>query len=379
MKIALIRQRYNAFGGAERFVDQAMAAIAIEGSTDVTLVTRDWNSAQPDRKVIRCNPFHIGRTWRDWGFANAACAATRSGFDLVQSHERIACCDIYRAGDGVHAQWLENRARTISAARRLATTVSPWHRYTLAAERRLFTSARLRAVICNSQMVANEIRSRFGVADDKLKVIYNGVDAQRFHPRLKPAARQAIRARLGIPDEALVHLYVGSGFERKGVPQLIQAMRGARQHMHLVIVGADRKSGIYQSQAASAGLGGQVHFAGPQKDIEHWYAMADCFVLPTLYDPFPNAIMEAMASGLPVITSTQCGAAELVGPGQCGWICDALDVATLGRFLRELTPATAADMGSRARALAERFTPENMADQLTALYRNLSGTDSHTR
>lgn len=376
MKIALIRQRYNAFGGAERFVDQAMAAIASEGSTEVTLITRDWNSHVADRKVIQCDPFHIGRTWRDWGFANAACAATRSGFDLVQSHERIACCDIYRAGDGVHAQWLENRSRAISAARRLATAMSPWHRYTLAAERRLFTSPRLKAVICNSQMVASEIRNRFGVADDKLKVIYNGVDAQRFHPRLKPAARMAKRSELGIPHDAFVHLYVGSGFERKGVPQLIQAMHGASANVHLVIVGADRKSSVYRSQAASAGLSGQIHFAGPQQDIENWYAMADCFVLPTLYDPFPNAAMEAMASGLPIITSTQCGAAELVGPAQCGWICDALDVATLGRYLRDLTPAVAAEMSARARALAERFTPEKMAGELTALYRSLAGTNS---
>jgi UDP-glucose:(heptosyl)LPS alpha-1,3-glucosyltransferase len=200
-----------------------------------------------------------------------------------------------------------------------------------------------------------------------------------FTPRLKPAARQAIRARLGIPDGAFVHLYVGSGFERKGVAQLIQAMRGVREQMHLVIVGADRKSGAYQAQAASAGLGEQIHFAGPQKDIENWYAMADSFVLPTLYDPFPNAAMEAMASGLPVITSTQCGAAEIVEPAQCGWICDALDVATLGQYLRDFTPATAANMGARARALAERFTTEKMAEQLTTLYRSLSVTDSPTR
>ena len=372
MKIALIRQRYNAFGGAERFVDQAMAAIAGEGSTAVTLITRDWNTTIPDRTVIKCNPFYIGRTWRDWGVARAACAATRAGFDLVQSHERMACCDIYRAGDGVHAQWLENRSRAIGPARRLATTLSPWHRYTLAAERRLFTSQRLKAVICNSQMVAAEIRRHFGVAEDKLKVIYNGVDSQRFHPRLKPAARQAIRTRLGIPQDAFVHLYVGSGFERKGVPQLMDAMRGTPDHVHLVIVGADRKLGMYQAQSDATVSGKRIHFAGAQKDIEQWYGMADCFVLATLYDPFPNAAMEAMASGLPVITSEQCGATELVMPARCGWTCDALDVATLGRFLRDMNPAIAAEMGGRARELAGQYTPQAMADQLTSLYRHLA-------
>ncbi len=154
---------------------------------------------------------------------------------------------------------------------------------------------------------------------------------------------------------------------------------GAREQMHLVIVGADRKSRTYQSEAASAGLTGQIHFAGPQNDVENWYAMADSFVLPTLYDPFPNAVMEAMASGLPIITSTQCGAAELVGPGQCGWICDALDVATLGRLLRDMTPAAAADKGTRARALAEQFTPEKMAEQLTDLYRRLASAGSTSK
>src|SRR5262245_32632618 len=120
MRIAIVRQRYNPFGGAERFVERALAALGGPG-TQVTVVAREW-AGDARGAVLTVDPFHIGRLWRDWGFARAVCARLASErFDLVQSHERLACCDVYRAGDGVHRQWLENRARGESTLGRLAT------------------------------------------------------------------------------------------------------------------------------------------------------------------------------------------------------------------------------------------------------------------
>jgi len=374
VKIALIRQRYNAFGGAERFVERAVQALAAEGSTTMTLLARDWSGETSGAEFLRCNPFYIGRTWRDWSFSRAASAAVADGhFDLVQSHERIACCDIYRAGDGVHAQWLENRARVLGPAARLAQAVSPWHRYTLAAERRLFASPRLKAVICNSRMVAAEVNRHFGIDEPRLELIYNGVDLERFHPRLKAEHRSALRARLGIPDSSMLFLFVGSGFERKGVPALLEAFArpGVNGVAHLVIIGADRHAAAMQARAQALGIAARTHFPGPQRDVAVWYAAADCFVLPTLYDPFPNAVLEAMACGLPVITSRQCGAAELITAGREGWSCDAWDIESLGGHLAQLDVDQARQMGEAARMLAERFPLEQVAVQLVALYRNL--------
>jgi len=371
MKIALIRQRYNPFGGAERFVDLALRALAAEGSTSVTLVTRAWETQQA---YIKCDPFYVGRTWRDWGFASAARAATRAGFDLVQSHERIAGCDVFRAGDGLHVQWLANRARASSALSRFATAFSPWHRYTLAAERQLFTSPRLRMVICNSRMVADEVSRHFGLDEKRIRVIYNGVDSDRFHPGLKATRGAELRRQLGIAPASFVFIFVGSGYERKGLPQTLQAMTELKPDTHLLILGADRKLETFRASAARLGLAERVHFAGPRRDIEAWYAAADCFVLPTLYDPFPNATLEAMASGLPVITSTQCGAAELIGPAQCGQACDALDTATLAGYMANMTQDKSASMGESARAVAEKLTLESLVTQLTSLYRELLST-----
>src|SRR5256885_876459 len=222
MHVALVRQRYSAHGGAERFIERARGALSEQGVA-VTVLAREW-TGDPGA-VVRCDPFHVGRVWRDWRFARAGFrGGARRPFDLVQSHERIACCDIYRAGDGVHAQGLPTRRAALGALGRLGLALNPYHRYTLAAERSLFESPRLRAVICNSRMVRDEIRAHFGTPEAKLRVIYNGIDLEAFHPRLREANRSKMRQKLGIPQDAPVHLHVGSGFERKGVFRLIEAL-----------------------------------------------------------------------------------------------------------------------------------------------------------
>ncbi len=374
MRLALIRQRYNPYGGAERFVARALDALRREGVA-VSVIAREWQVSGDGvaGELVRCNPPYLGRLWRDASFARAACrAVAEHGFDLVQSHERIACCDLYRAGDGVHAQWLDNRRRALGAWGRLGIAINPYHAYVRAAERRLFASPRLRAVICNSRMVAGEIRHRFGVDESRLHVIYNGIDLEDFHPALRDRHRSGQRARLGIAADEMTYLLVGSGFERKGVPRLLEAFARLRdKRSRLLVVGADRRIGALLRRADALGLGGRVRFAGPQDEVRPWYAAADCFVLPTLYDPFPNAALEALACGLPVITSASCGAAELIAEGENGYVCDALDVSALADRMQRIDPAAAVAMGARARASVVSLGIAAMAQRLVALYRSL--------
>ena len=375
MKIALVRQRYNPYGGAERFVERAMTALVAQ-DVELTLLARAWSDAPgagEQRRLIRCDPFYIGRVWRDWSFARAVCAAVKAhSFDLVQSHERISCCDVYRAGDGVHRQWLANRKRGAGVWERIALTLNPYHWYTLVAEKRLFESPRLRAVICNSNMVKDEVRRHFGLAEDKLHVIYSGVDLAAYNPALREEWRARKRAEFGIADSAMVFLFVGSGFARKGVPQLLRAMTGVRG-AHLIVVGEDRELALMQRTVGDMKLADRVHFTGGQDDVKPWYGMADCFVLPTLYDPFPNAALEAMACGLPLITSLQCGAAEFVESGVEGYVCrDPLDVVELARCLNlAAAPGQAQRMGADARRRVEAYGLDTMARRLTGLYADL--------
>lgn len=368
-RVALVRSRYDPAGGAERFVQGAIEALRAQGAS-LTIVTRSWPGH--DGTAIVLDPFHVGSLWRDWGFARAACAALAARrFDLVQSHERIACCDVYRAGDGVHAQWLAERARVQSPLARAVTRASPHHRYLLAAERCLFTSPRLQAVICNSEMVRGEIRARFGTDPARLVLIRNAVDCAVFHPGLREELRDAVRQQLSIPRSAVVALHVGSGFERKGVRALLEAAARAPSKPWAIVVGKDKRTARYAALASSLGIGERVRFVGAVSDVRPYYAAADLFVLATLYDPQPNAVLEAMACALPVVTTRRCGAAELVEEGRSGFVLDALDIAGIAGAIERLDPPAAAQAGAAARAAVEPFTPAAMAREYLALYERL--------
>jgi UDP-glucose:(heptosyl)LPS alpha-1,3-glucosyltransferase len=370
MKLALVRQKYNPYGGAERFVERALAALA---GQQVTLVCREWSGA-PNHPVLTCNPFHVGRLWRDWSFARCVQRAlARERFDLVQSHERIPGCAIYRAGDGVHATWLELRGRNQSPLARLAARLNPWHRYTLTAEARMFRHAALKAVICNSRMVRDDIAARFAVPEGKLHVIYNGIDLEAFHPRLREQHRSRLRGELGIAETVPLFVYVGSGFERKGVPQLLQAFaRMTTRSAQLLVIGRDKRQRQVETAVRRLGLAQRVRFLGGQQDVRPFYGAADAAVLPTLYDPFPNVALETLACGLPLLTSTTCGARELIRQGDNGYVCDALDIPALSGFLDRLAqPGRATAMGQAARSSVSDLSLERMAQQLVGLYRSL--------
>jgi UDP-glucose:(heptosyl)LPS alpha-1,3-glucosyltransferase len=371
VKLALVRQKYTPFGGAERFVERALAALREKG-TDVTIIARNWQG-EAGPGFLRCNPFYLGRTWRDAGFAHCVRSIIAEGrFDLVQSHERIPGCHIYRAGDGVHATWLELRSRARGVSPWLSFGLSPWHRYTLAAEAAMFRHPDLKAVICNSRMVQDDIAGRFPEAAGKLYVIYNGVDLDHFHPRLRSEHRTAVRSRLAIRDDAPVILFVGSGFERKGVPALLGAMsRMRRRDAELLVIGRDRNDRQARRLAENLGVSGRVRFLGGQKDVRPYYGAADVFALPTLYDPMPNAALEALACGLPVVTSTSCGAAELIRHGTNGYVCDALDMDGLAGHL-DASCVPAASPGE-IRETVSHLEIGRMAARLIELYAVLTG------
>ncbi|MDG9669834.1 glycosyltransferase family 4 protein [Hahella sp. CR1] len=372
IKLAIIRQKYRPDGGAERFISRALDALGAQ-NLELTVLTRKWEGQASNVKVITCNPPKWGRISRERRFANAVCAQVAGhDFDLVQSHERMPCCDIYRAGDGVHRSWLEQRKRILSKVKQRWLELSPYHRYVLESEKRLFASSRLRAVICNSHMVKEEIIRYFNFPEANIHVIYNGVNAEQFSPQACAPHRAKIRQQLGIPTEATALIFVGSGFERKGLATAITALAQTSPQAHLIVVGGDKHERAYRSQANKLSLNGRVHFAGVKKEVIPYYAAADALILPALYDPFPNVIFEAMACALPVITSKQCGGAELIKQGESGYVVDALDSdGCASAILKLLDQPHRLSLGAAARNAIEPYSPERMGQQLTDLYKRL--------
>jgi UDP-glucose:(heptosyl)LPS alpha-1,3-glucosyltransferase len=377
MRVAVVRQRYNPYGGAERFIERALPALERAG-VELTLISRaaeGWGA----RRFLKVDPFHVGNAWRDASFARAARAAWEAGgFDLVQSHERIAGCDLYRAGDGVHAEWLDIRRAAAGPLERAGIALNPHHHQVCAAERRMFEDPRLRAVICNSNMVRGEIQSRFAVAPDRLHLIYNGVDLEHFHPRRRTAQRPQVRADLGVAKGETLFFFAGSGFARKGLDAAIAALAACgNARYRLVVAGSDRNADGFAALASAKGLGDRVRLLGGRDELRPLYAAADCFILPTRYDPFPNTVLEALAMGLPAIVGRRSGAAEIVRHGMNGWICDPEDVAGLAQLMHAAAGAaadgsTAGAARAAARETAEGYGFDDMARKLAALYAALA-------
>jgi UDP-glucose:(heptosyl)LPS alpha-1,3-glucosyltransferase len=372
VRVALVRQRYNPYGGAERFIERALPALERAGA-EVTLIARSaegWGA----RQLLAVDPFHLGNTARDRSFARAARAAWEAGgFDLVQSHERIPGCAVYRAGDGVHAEWLDIRRAEAGPFTRLGIALNPYHRYVCGAEREMFAHPALRAVVCNSAMVRGEIQRRFGVAAEQLHVIYNGVDLEHFHPRHRAGLRAAARDELGAGERDFLFLFVGSGFWRKGLDAAIAALAACRDaSFRLAVAGRDRDAAGFLKQAAAAGLGDRLRLLGGQEDPRRLYAAADCFILPTRYDPFPNTVLEALAMGVPVIVGRRSGAAEILRAPGSGQVCDPGNVDGLAQRMREAARAGRSPEGSAAaRSVAEHYGIDGMAQRLTTLYATL--------
>jgi len=370
IRLAIVRQKYRPDGGAERFISRALEALDSE-QLDLNIITRSWQGTpNPAWHLHICNPVKFGRISRERGFARAARACwEREQFDLVQSHERIAGCDIFRAGDGVHRVWLEQRSRIVSPWQRLSATLSPYHRYVLQAEAEMFNAPSLKAVICNSEMVKQDILRHFTLDAGNIHVIHNAIDSKRFQPAT-PSLRHAARQQLRLPQDAHVMIYVGSGFERKGLKAAIEAV--AQTDRYLIVVGQDKQLSRYQQLANQLNCLDRLRFAGVQQDVQPFYHAADALLLPTLYDPFPNVVLEAMACGLAVITSTGCGGAEFIRNGEEGFVCDALDIRALKEAVLAV-PALSVDnrMGAAARRRVEPYGPERLAAALTSLYQHV--------
>lgn len=369
-RLALVRQKYRPDGGAERFVCAALQAL--DGhDPELNIITREWpGPVRAGWHIHICNPRKWGRVSRERGFANAARRLWREEkFDLTQSHERIPGCDIYRAGDGVHRCWLEQRQRILPGWKGRMLLNDRFHRYVMNAEREMYASQALRGVICNAEMVRKEIIDTFGVAGDKIQVIYNAVDHYRFHP---PSHQQylTLREKWQIPRQSVCLLFVGSGFERKGLAVAIQAI--APTDRHLLVVGRDKNQKRWQSLARTLHCEGRVHFFGLQQETLPFYQGADGLLLPTLYDPFPNVILEALACGLPVITSTHCGGAEFITEGHTGYVCDALDLSSLRQAVMAVDAREPGGvLERRARERIIDCSAENLATRLISLYQQL--------
>ncbi|QQL45713.1 glycosyltransferase family 4 protein [Sulfuriroseicoccus oceanibius] len=319
MRIGLARRGYSASGGAERFLLRFAEGLRAAGHEPVFCVDRAWRKAglKSDEVVWLdgMTPLTFANTMRQT-LATDVC-------DCLFSLERGWACDVYRAGDGVHKAWLDRRSAFEPSYKSWFRAIQSKHRAMMRLEASLLgDTSHCPAVVVNSKMVAKEIAEHYPDRDpDSVHLVYNGYDPVVEPETLDRAAMRAeVRRELGISDQEKVVLFVGSGWERKGLPDLIKASSG--QNCRLVVAGRGRMRSEWKGRK-------QVTFLGPRKDVARLLMMADVFALPTYYDPFSNATLEAARHGLPVITTTANGFHEVMTEGVHGSAVDAGDVSAL--------------------------------------------------
>ena len=299
MNIALARREFGGGGGAELYLQRFIGALCDAGH-GVVLVTADA-AAQMDGVEVRQVSLSGNRAARVTQFDEGVRAAlTAEKADCLFSLERLSGQDVLRAGDGVHASWLEQRRRFSPALKRWLVGRGTFHRVMLALETRAYSPTNTRHLIINSEMVGRDVSARFGFPRERMHLVRNGVEVECW----RRGNRKAQRAEWEVaPDEFLL-LFAGSGWERKGLPFVLAALEQmADLSLKLVVAGKGRPL-----RNAPSG----VRFVGPMANLENAYAAADLFVFPPIYEPSANVVFEALAAGLPVVTSGCNGAAEVI-------------------------------------------------------------------
>jgi UDP-glucose:(heptosyl)LPS alpha-1,3-glucosyltransferase len=258
---------------------------------------------------------------KNWMFAkNVRLALSGNDFDIVNGLSQIYPQDIYRLGDGIHKHWLSARPSTIFS--QLWNKISLRHRVILHIEKKIFSPGNYRRIIANSDLCKQHAINYYNVPPDLVDVVYCGVDFDIFNSSVRNDGKE-LRTALGIGRRSIVVLFVGTNYARKGLDTLLRAISllKYRERYRLLVVGKGNIS-RYKKLARGLGLQEITTFCGFQDQVAPFYGAADVFVLPSYYEPFGNVCLEAMACGLPVITTRETGASELILPGRSGFVME---------------------------------------------------------
>lgn len=349
--MAVIRRRFSSVGGAELYLQRFLPFLSAAG-VEVHLLTEAWEPL-PEGIILRQVPTSVSRGSRYTHFSEQVGRILKAeSFDSIFSLERTRQQHVFRAGDGVHAVSLERRRRFSPWWKRFFIGKSFFHRSILHLEKSTFDPANTRFVIVNSEMVRTEILQRFDFPAERIRIVRNGIDLEK----LKGYSREKERGDLGLPQKDFVILFAGSGWERKGLRYLLDGFlklysrtKGAAITPKLLVAGKGQP--LLQHEA--------IRWIGPVAEMGRMYATADLFALLPIYEPCANACLEALALGIPVVTTPYNGAAEFIQPGLTGTILDhperATEVAQSLRFWMD-SPAKRHESSSHDLSMERNFT-----------------------
>ena len=254
-------------------------------------------------------PLPLGKYLRRYVFSKRLSSRLRSDYDMVFGHGELLEQDVLSPHLLEEMQY-ENQNQV------------PMQPLSLMAkyQRRLLTNGQFKVCIANSNLTQSYLHQHFGLSTDRVRVIYPGYDPDRFNPDRVKSYRNASRQHLGIREtDCVIGLITSGAFDKRGLDLLIEALAKVdyrRHHLKLLVVGKDSHIQRYLNAAQARGLGERIIYKTPEPDVERYFAAVDIFTYPSYSETFSMVVQEAMACGLPILTSTQIGACELFDQDQ---------------------------------------------------------------
>ena len=376
MRIGLVLEQFDpARGGREQWT-WSFTQRLLELGHEVHVVARSC-SAKALRLPIAYHPIHCDPS--PIAFAGVVRSVLEPlALDIVHDMGMGWYCDVFHPHGGSMASSAERKLlflpRWLRGLKRMANRVLPRHRTFQTLMQRQYADHG-QIVLALSRASAADFRRFHGTTPERIRIVYNGVDIERFSPGKCRPHREATRRRLGLSADTLTALIVAHNFRLKGLATLLGALRSlqaAGREVRLVIVGG-KHIDSWRRYVARLGLSGQVIFVGRVDDPLPYYAAADCYVHPTYYDPCSLVVLEAAACGLPLITSRYNGASEMFSDGKdVLLIDDPGDAAELAGAMRILLDGSARQrLGEAARAMILQHSFQRNVEQILEIYREI--------
>ena len=377
MKIAVVIPKYGLVGGAEGFAYELTERLAMRSRFEIHLFANQWRQGRAAIVFHKVPIFIFPRFLRQISFAYFANRKIGlDEFDLVHSHDRIFRMHLLTMHGIPHKRW-------IRAARN--KRLSLFDRSMAWVESRGLKGPHIPMVLPVSTLVKNELLSVYDIPESKMHVIHPGVSLKRFSSLDRKNCRLHIRRRHGLSESDVVVLFVGMNFEIKrlklvieGVAKLI--MEEKRGSSLKVLVVGKGNSASYQALARDLGITDRVIFAGVTHEVEKYYLASDLFAMPSQFDTFGMAVLEAMAAGLPVIITEKVGAKDLVTDGVQGFVLgeEAAPSDFGGKISSLLIKENRLKMGEMAHKTALQHSWDRVADEMEDMYTMQQGLDYGT-
>jgi len=375
-------------GGAERYLVDLCARMAGEGY-EIHVFAEHQEEENPGICFHSVKAIPFPKSLQLLSFAVKATKAMSNGdYDIVFGVGNTLKADILQPHGGVHWAWFWRSLRAYEnpilwTIKFLGRILSPKQWVSGWVEDAPYRSKRLRAIIAISDMVKQDMIRWYRIPEERIHVIYNGVDIERFHPRNR-GHREEIRRRHGLGNEFVI-LFVSNNFRMKGLVFLIKALAEIKKEnsppFRLLVLGRDRQDS-YLELARDWGVFEEVVFAGSTDEPERYYGASDLLVHPTFYDACSLTVLEALASGLAVITTASNGASGIITQGQEGFvISDPRDAQDLAEKISFFLDREKLEMASAAaRHLAESYSAErNWREMRNVFERNVSEVASQDK